>query len=200
MSAAARPAVHENRSFLRSRLGSLLAVMPLSVWTVAHLWNNLSAFQGAAAWQADVTEYRHPLAFFASGVIALLPLVLHTIWGIGRILSAQPNNVKYTFFSNIKYAVQRLSAIGVMFFLGAHIWLALLQPRIMTGRAEAFADIAHAMHHRPPHTQLHNAAMPPALRSRASAPRKPGSPSRAARASAPRSSCPTPRPLRHRAR
>ena len=150
MSAAARSAVHENRSFLRSRLGSLLAVMPLGVWTVAHLWNNLSAFKGPAAWQADVTEYRHPLAFFASGVIALLPLVLHTVWGIGRILSAQPNNVKYTFFPNIKYALQRLSAIGVMFFLGAHIWLALLQPRITTGRPEAFADIAHEMHHHTP--------------------------------------------------
>jgi len=128
-------------SFVRTRLGSLLAVVPLAVWTVNHLWNNLSAFQGAAQWQADVTEYRHPIVFFASGLIALLPLVLHTIWGIGRLLSAQPNT---------KYAVQRLSAIGVMFFLGAHIWLAFLDPRINTGRPEAFAHIAHEMRHHLP--------------------------------------------------
>jgi succinate dehydrogenase / fumarate reductase cytochrome b subunit len=138
------------RSFMRSRLGSLLAVVPLGVWTVAHLWNNLSAFKGGAAWQASVTEYSHPIAFFASSIVALLPLVLHTIWGIGRLVSVQPNIVKYKFFGNLKYTLQRLSAIGVLFFMGAHIWLALLHPRLTTGRGETFADITHEMHHNPP--------------------------------------------------
>ena len=150
MSAAATTSRRLNGSFVRARMGSLLAVVPLGVWTVSHLWNNLSAFKGAAAWQAEVTEYRHPLAFFASATVALLPLVLHTIWGIGRLVSVQPNNLKYRGFSNLKYAVQRLSAIGVMFFLGAHIWLALLHPRITTGRPEPFADISHEMHHHLP--------------------------------------------------
>ena len=150
MSSAAATTRRIDGTFLRSRLGSLLAVVPLGVWTVNHLWNNLSAFQGAAQWQADVTEYRHPLVFFASGTVALLPLVLHTIWGIGRLMSAKPNNVKYKFFANLKYAVQRLSAIGIMFFLGAHIWLALLHPRLTTGRPEPFADIAREMHHHLP--------------------------------------------------
>ena len=151
MSAAAptRRAV-STASFLRARLGSLLAVVPLGVWTVAHLWNNLSAFKGGAAWQADVTEYSHPLAFFASSVVALLPLVLHTVWGIGRLVTAQPNNVKYKYFANLKYTLQRLSAVGVMLFLGAHLWLAMLHPRITTGRPEPFADIAHEMHHHAP--------------------------------------------------
>lgn len=150
MSAAATTSRRLNGSFVRARMGSLLAVVPLGVWTVSHLWNNLSAFKGAAAWQAEVTEYRHPLAFFASATVALLPLVLHTIWGIGRLVSVQPNNLKYRGFSNLKYAVQRLSAIGVMFFLGAHIWLALLHPRITTGRPEPFADISHEMHNHLP--------------------------------------------------
>jgi succinate dehydrogenase / fumarate reductase, cytochrome b subunit len=140
----------EVRSFVRARMGSLLAVVPLSIWTVAHLWNNLSAFKSGAAWQADVTEYGHPIAFFASSIVALLPLVLHTIWGIGRLVSVQPNNVRYRFFGNIKYALQRLSAIGVMLFLGAHIWLAMLHPRITTGKPEPFAAIAHEMHHHLP--------------------------------------------------
>lgn len=137
-------------TFLRSRLGSLLAVVPLAVWTVNHLWNNLSAFQGGAAWQKNVTEYSHPIAFFASGVVSLLPLALHTIWGIARITTSQPNNVRYGYFANLKYALQRLSAIGVLLFLGAHIWLALLHPRMVEGHAEAFSDIAHEMHHHGP--------------------------------------------------
>ena len=153
MSSAAahdRPMPDSARSFLRSRVGSLLAVVPLGVWTVGHLWNNLSAFKGSAAWQADVTEYGHPIAFFASSIVALLPLVLHTVWGVGRLFTVQPNLAKYKLFGNLKYTLQRLSAIGVLFFLGAHIWLAMLHPRITTGRAEPFSDIAHEMHHHGP--------------------------------------------------
>ena len=137
-------------TFLRARLGSFLAVLPLGVWTINHLWNNLSAFKGSAAWQADVTEYGHPLAFFASSALALLPLVIHTIWGIARLTTVQPNNVKYKYFGNVKYALQRLSAIGVMLFLGAHIWLAFLHPRLTTGHAEPFSDISREMHHHLP--------------------------------------------------
>ncbi len=138
------------RSVLQVRMGSLLAVVPLGVWTIAHLWNNLSAFGGAEAWQADVTEYRHPVAFFVSGVVAMLPLVLHMVWGIARLVTAHPNNVKYTSLANVRYLLQRVTAMGVMLFLGAHVWLAMLKPRMTTGRPEPFADIAHEMHHHTP--------------------------------------------------
>jgi succinate dehydrogenase / fumarate reductase cytochrome b subunit len=137
-------------AFLRARAGSVLAVMPLSVWTVLHLWNNLASFQGAEAWQTSVTSYVHPLAHFATLVVVLLPLVLHALWGLARIATARPNNVRYGFFSNLKYVLQRLSALGVLGFLGAHVWLAMLQPRFVQGHPEAFASIAHEMHHHTP--------------------------------------------------
>jgi succinate dehydrogenase / fumarate reductase cytochrome b subunit len=136
--------------FLRARLGSALAIAPLGMWTFVHLWHNLAAFKGASEWERAVTEYDHPAAFFFSMTIALLPLVLHTIWGIGRLVSSRPNNLRYRTFANLKYLLQRLSAIGVLLFLGAHVWLAMLQPRMMRGRAESFADISHEMHHHAP--------------------------------------------------
>ena len=137
-------------TFMRSRLGSLLAVFPLSIWTIAHLFNNLSAFRGPAAWQADVTEYRNPVVFFVTSIVALLPIVLHSIWGIGRLFTVAPNTTKYRFFSNFKYALQRLSAIGLLLFIGAHVWLAMLHPRFTTGRPETYADISREMHHHLP--------------------------------------------------
>lgn len=137
-------------SFLRSRLGSFLAVVPLSFWVALHLWNNLAAFKGGAAWQHAVTEYDHPLAFFAASLVALLPIAVHSIWGIARLFTVRPNNVQYRFFSNLKYALQRLSAIGLLLFLGAHLWLAFLKPYTSTGKSEPFADIAHEMHHHGP--------------------------------------------------
>jgi succinate dehydrogenase / fumarate reductase cytochrome b subunit len=132
--------------FLRARLASVLAIAPLGVWTAVHLWHNLSAFLGAGAWQAAVTEYPHPFAQAATAIVVLVPLAIHSVWGIARLVTSRPNNARYPFFGNLKYALQRLSAIGVLLFVGAHLWLAFLKPRITTGHAEAFADIAQEMH------------------------------------------------------
>ncbi len=136
--------------FLRARLGSLLAVLPLGVWTVLHLWHNLAAFRGGEAWSDAVTTYPHPIAQIFTWVIVLLPLVIHSVWGFSRILVARPNNVSYPYYANLKYALQRLSAVGVALFLGAHLWLAMIQPRLLEGHAESFADIAHEMHFHTP--------------------------------------------------
>jgi succinate dehydrogenase / fumarate reductase cytochrome b subunit len=150
MSSAAIRANPGGAAFARGRLASLVAVAPLGVWTALHLWHNLRAFESPQAWQSAVTEYPHPIAQAVTLVIVLGPLALHTAWGIGRLTTSRPNNVRYGFYANLKYSLQRLSAIGVLFFLGAHLWLAMLQPRLEEGRAEPFADIAHEMHfHRP---------------------------------------------------
>src|SRR5258708_15009355 len=80
---AGRAAGDARASFLRARLASALAIAPLGVWTTMHLWNNLSAFHGPDAWQAAVTEYPHPFAQALTGIIVLLPLAIHVVWGIG---------------------------------------------------------------------------------------------------------------------
>jgi succinate dehydrogenase / fumarate reductase cytochrome b subunit len=81
-----------------------------------------------------------------TGVVVLLPLAIHTVWGIGRLASSRPNNVRYRLYGNLKYLLQRLAGLGVLLFLGAHLWLALLKPRIVEGHAESFADLAEHMH------------------------------------------------------
>jgi succinate dehydrogenase cytochrome b subunit len=149
-SALAQPAAvlaPEPSSFVRSRLASALAVVPLGVWTFVHIWRNLSAFQGAGAWQASVTEYAHPFAEAITAIVVLLPLALHSMWGVARLATSRPNNLAYRFYGNLKYLLQRLSAVGVLLFLGAHLWLAMIRPRLVTGHAEPFADLAHEMHY-----------------------------------------------------
>jgi succinate dehydrogenase / fumarate reductase cytochrome b subunit len=133
-------------AFLRSRLASILGLAPLGVWVVVHLWNNLAAFEGGDAWQTAVTQYPHPFAQAVTGVVVLVPLGIHSAWGVARLFSSRPNNLQYRTYANLKYMLQRLSAAGVLLFVGAHLWLALLKPRLVVGRPEAFADLAHEMH------------------------------------------------------
>lgn len=137
-------------SFVFSRFGSALAVLPLGVWTVFHLWNNLAAFRGAEAWEGAVTHYPHPLASLITSLVVLAPLLLHTLWGISRLVSSRPNNGRYNNYVNLKYLLQRVSAVGVLAFVGAHLWLAYLHPRFVEGHTETFADISREMHHHLP--------------------------------------------------
>jgi succinate dehydrogenase / fumarate reductase cytochrome b subunit len=137
-------------SFFHARLGSLFAIAPLGVWTVAHLWHNLAAFEGADAWESAVTGYAHPVAEGAAAIAVLLPLAIHTVWGVGRLASSRPNNLRYGFYGNLKYLLQRVAAVGVLLFLGAHLWLAMIRPRVVERHAETFADIAQHMHFHAP--------------------------------------------------
>ena len=137
-------------SFYRARIASLLAIAPLGIWTALHLWDNLSAFDGAQAWERAVTGARHPLHQTLLVVVVLLPLLLHTLWGIVRLVSFRPNNARYGNYDNLKYLLQRLSALGLLGFIGAHLWLAWAQPRFVEGRPEPFADISHEMAHHTP--------------------------------------------------
>lgn len=137
-------------AFYRARIASLLAIAPLGVWTTLHLWDNLSAFAGAQAWEQAVTGTRHPLSQALLVVLILLPLVLHTVWGLARLASSRPNNLRYGNYQNLKYLLQRLSALGLLGFIGAHLWLAWAQPRFVEGRPEPFSDISHEMAHHTP--------------------------------------------------
>jgi succinate dehydrogenase / fumarate reductase cytochrome b subunit len=136
-------------AFLGARVASLVAIAPLGVWTIAHVWNNLSVFRGAAQWQEDVTGHEHPVALAVTSVVVLAPLLLHTVWGLGRLATSRPNNLRYRYFENLKYLLQRLSALGVLAFVGAHLWEAFLHPRLVQHQAEPFSDIAAAMRHEP---------------------------------------------------
>jgi succinate dehydrogenase / fumarate reductase, cytochrome b subunit len=131
--------------FIWARLASFLSIVPLGLWTVNHLWRNLAAFRGAEAWEQSVTQYAHPIAEWTVLTVILLPLLLHTLWGIQRLFSFRPNNIRYPTYENFKYLLQRLAAIGVLLFLGAHLWLAMIHPRLVEGRPEPFSDIAREM-------------------------------------------------------
>ncbi len=132
-------------SLFWTRLGSFLAIFPLGIWTFLHLWNNLAAFDNGPAWEQAVTGYKHPVSMLGGFIVSLVPLILHSIWGVQRMFSFKPNITRYSNFDNLKYILQRLTALGAFFFLGAHMWLAFIRPRVLLGHPEAFSDMAGQM-------------------------------------------------------
>ncbi|MBI5513832.1 MAG: succinate dehydrogenase [Deltaproteobacteria bacterium] len=125
------------------RLGSVLALAPLGLWVCWHLWENLYAVVGEAAWQERVTDRQHPVAEGLTLLVVFGPLVLHTLWGLRRVAMARPNGYRY--FGNARYVLQRLSALGVLLFLVAHVYLARIHPALTEDHPERFGDLAAEM-------------------------------------------------------
>jgi succinate dehydrogenase / fumarate reductase, cytochrome b subunit len=136
------------RDFLLARLGSFLAFFPLGIWTANHLWNQLAAFSGARSWEESVTAHSNPATAALTFTVVMVPLVWHVGWGMVRLAKTRSSTVRNV--SNLRYWLQRASALGLLAFLGAHLWLAWIQPRFVLGRAEPFSDIAREMHHHAP--------------------------------------------------
>ncbi len=135
-------------SLVASRVGSVVAIVPLGVWTTWHLWENLSAWAGGDAWEEAVSRPGHPVASGLVSVVVFAPLILHTLWGIRRLTMMQPNG--YQTFGNAKYLLQRASAVGLMLFLMAHVFLARIKPMFNATGYETFEDISAHMRHHPP--------------------------------------------------
>ena len=137
------------RGFLLTRLGSLFAILPLGVWTTNHLWNQLAAYNSPQAWEASVTGHASNATTALTFAFVMVPLLWHSVWGITRMFRSRPA-VSKRGFSNLRYLLQRLSAVGLLLFLGAHLYLAWFEPRFIQGRPEPFLEIAHEMHFHTP--------------------------------------------------
>lgn len=137
---------------LTSKLGSVLAIVPLGAWVTWHLWENLWSWADpesrAELWEEHVSRPGSPGASTLVSVLVFAPLILHTVWGLRRLRITQPN--RYPFFGNLKYLLQRLTAVGLFFFLLAHVYLARIKPALGPRGYESFEDISAHMRHHPP--------------------------------------------------
>lgn len=137
-----------SRRYVLEKLGSFVGIVPLGLWTAVHLWNNLSAFSGARAWNESVTHHSNATGELVGLATLIFFLVWHAIWGIVRMAKGKPN--AQPFLGNWRWWLQRITAIGLFFFIGAHLVLAKFEPLFETGRPETFQDIAAHMAHHPP--------------------------------------------------
>ena len=112
----------------RARLGSILAVAPLSIWVANHLFENLLLWRSREAWQQEVTGASGPVQEALISFFVLGPLVIHTVWGLARIKRTRPNFKSWPTFENLRFLLQRVSALCVLLFVGAHLTMARIKP------------------------------------------------------------------------
>jgi len=104
--------------------------MPVGLFLVYHLYLQLYLHYGAEIYNNEVNSfYDSPLATWALIVVVYIPLLFHSLLGLLLVFEnkVQPS---YTYFSHLLYWLQRISGIGVLLFIIAHVWNAKLGPWI----------------------------------------------------------------------
>ena len=116
--------------FLLRRIHSLTGVMPVVLFLVYHLYLQLYLHYGAEIYNNEVNSfYDSPLATWALIVVVYIPLLFHSLLVLLLVFEnkVQPS---YTYFSHLLYWLPRISGIGVLLFIIAHVWNAKLGPWI----------------------------------------------------------------------
>jgi succinate dehydrogenase / fumarate reductase cytochrome b subunit len=148
--AAATPA---RRSFplTAKQLMSVLGLVPLGAYVMCHLWTNMYSINGphgsggAMGYDDAVVASRANPAMVFLEILGLgLPFLIHIGVGFSLLRKGRPNNGRYNTFRNLKFVLQRLSAIGILFAVGAHVIKARIMPA-MDGRVETWDGMHEAL-------------------------------------------------------
>lgn len=134
--AAPRPA----RGFWARRIFSFCGIAPLAIYVVWHLCNNIFAAKGAPAFDARLAQATSsPVYRPAIWLFVYLPFAVHAVIGLLMTFRSRPNVFSLPRLRNWKYTLQRVSAIGVLLFVPAHVYKTRIEPW-----REGFAiDYAH---------------------------------------------------------
>ena len=114
--------------FVIRRMHSLTGIVPVGLFLIYHLYLQLYLHSGAQAYNEVINGfYDSPLAVWALVFIVYIPLFFHAFLGI-RLIFVSRVQPSYAYFSHLLYWLQRISGVGVLLFVIAHVWNAQLGP------------------------------------------------------------------------
>jgi succinate dehydrogenase / fumarate reductase cytochrome b subunit len=117
------------RGSWQRRIFSFCGVVPLGVYVVWHLLNNIYAVSGAKAFDARLVQATSsPVHRPVIWLFVYVPFAIHAVIGLLITIRAKPNPMRQFTLRNWKYVLQRVSAIGVLLFVPAHVYKTRIEP------------------------------------------------------------------------
>lgn len=114
-----------HKAWVAKRLHSFVGIVPLGIYLVMHLSRNISTLAGPEAFDTAVQEtWKNPINYLWVALLVYIPLIWHAGYGMYlTVVGNKQNFFKYPNLENLRYLFQRLSAVGLLGFLCAHIFL-----------------------------------------------------------------------------
>lgn len=115
----------KDHSFVWRRLHSLSGVLPVGAFLLFHIFENMAALKGPAAYDEMVRHVNEmlPKPYFLMlefGAI-LMPITFHALYGIYIGSTGRANTNRYPYASNWAYWMQRISGYVAFFYLLIHV-------------------------------------------------------------------------------
>jgi succinate dehydrogenase / fumarate reductase cytochrome b subunit len=123
LSATTSIVTQSHTQFLIYRLFSLAGLIPIGGYVVMHLLVNATVVDSPAMYQAQVDKI-HALGMLlplAEWGLIYLPLMFHAAVGLWVISGGLPNAQAYPYGPNIRYTLQRGTALIVLAFIIWHV-------------------------------------------------------------------------------
>lgn len=112
--------------FLIRRLHSLTGIIPIGVFLCFHLTINATVVLGPDKFQAGVDRIH---ALDELGVLKIvevvgifIPIAIHAVLGLQIWLTGRQNVLAYRYGANIRYTLQRWTALITLAFILFHVW------------------------------------------------------------------------------
>lgn len=123
---ADHPTVQEtDRSFLWRRLHSLSGVLPIGLFLLYHIYENMTALRGKAAYDEMVNDVNTmlPRQYFFGLELAgiVVPILFHALYGLYIASTGKANVNRYVYGSNWGYWAQRVSGYVAFIYLLVHV-------------------------------------------------------------------------------
>lgn len=128
------------RTFFWRKLHSLCGIIPLGLFLLEHFFTNSLVTVGPEAFDAGVRLLHSlPYLWLWELLLIFLPLAFHGIYGAIIILQARTNAVRYRYYANWMFYLQRVTAIILVVFVFWHV------VTLRFGLASAGAEINFGM-------------------------------------------------------
>lgn len=115
-------AVKDN-SFFNRRVHSLLGVFPVGLFLLEHFFTNSFALKGAQSYNDKIAFFESlPYLLAIEAVFIFIPILFHGIYGLYIVYTGQANQLKYGYFRNWMYMIQRVTGVILIFYIGWHVW------------------------------------------------------------------------------
>ena len=121
--------MNPDRRFMWLRLHSLSGIIPVGLFVLLHFYTNAFALKGAPAFDQRLARLNAlPYMSLFEILFIYLPILFHAGLGIVITWRGQVNVAAYPYLGNWRYLLQRLSGIGVLLFVGAHVYKTRIEP------------------------------------------------------------------------
>ena len=118
-----RPSFLARHQFLIYRLFSLRGLVPVGAYLCIHLVTNAAVLGSPSTFQSQVDSI-HNLGILLPIVewtFIFIPILFHAVVGWLIISGAMPNNSAYPYPGNLRFTLQRVTAIIIFFFILFHV-------------------------------------------------------------------------------